>query len=412
MRIKNLAAHSKQSFSVNYLYDKEQRSNQEGNDNVIPLYKNFDNNNTNEWISITKKNCDKRFKNNKSNKLTLDWNKNTMQLIISLNPEDNKKMENAWEEVLDKVIKELEIDPIRNNVAAWLHKDKKHHHVHLLFSKINDKGDKWNDSHIGRRINSLALEMVKDYDLNYQEKNKGNHNRTVEPVKKEVNRILFYAVKEAKSYEDFLTVINSQGVKAVYDDKNSTLCYNYKVGDKEYSFNQSSLQNRFEYENVVRISDKKEFIHNYTEQKEFIKRAVSRVLNTKITTYNELEEKLLKDFNIKVIFNKSKTDKVTGVSFISNQEKSPFKIKGSQIDFSKSRIEYYMKRNITSEAVSIADDSIKEKKQFDRQSPTPYFGASLGGGKASKTNVTQEDVESDEERRLQKRKAEDKGKNI
>lgn len=409
MRIKNLPTHGKQSFSVNYLYEKERVSIEKGDGLIIPIHKNFDNNSRDAWINNTKQNCNKRHQLNKSNQKKLDWNKNTMQLVVSLNPEDNSKMENAWQEVLKEITEKLEIDPIRNNLAAWVHKDKNHHHLHILFSKIDDKGDKWNDSLIGRRLNTLALDMVSKYELTYEEKNKGNKKRTVEPLKDELNKLLFETVKESDNYNQYLDNLEKKGVRVNYDSETNSLTYHYIKDGVLNSFHQSTLQNRFTYENVVRMGEKKEFEHTFVQQKDFIQRAVSRVLNKGVTSYNELETALLKDYNVTVLYNKSKNGKISGISFISNQEKKPFKIKGSQIKFSKSRIEYFMKQNLTKEVShSIGQKTGPTKKEV----AIPYHPTIIPLAQVRRSSRTGDDVESDEERRRLKRLAKEKGRDI
>lgn len=411
MRIKNLPAHGKQSYSVNYLYEKEKVSSLNEDGKITPLYNNFDNNTKDEWIDITKENCKKRFDQYKSKNLEIDWNKNTMQLVISLNPMDNIKMENAWEDVLAEVMIKLDIDPIRNNAVAWLHTDKEHHHAHLLFSKIDINGNKWNDSHIGHRVNSLAKEFVEEYDLTYTEKNNGTRKQIVEPAKQDLNKRLYKALENSSSYKHFLTNLANSDIKPTYIADTNTLVYSCTFDNKEYSFNEGSLQAKFRYDNLVRLSEKKEFTHSYNKQKGFMMRAVSNALNSGVTSFDELSSFLSKKYDITIIYNESKLGKVSGLSFISNQESKPIKVKGSQINFSKSRIDYFMRKNVVNYSRNAAIEIKNQKgepKEKQHTSPIPYFGSMS----MAKTTITREDVESDEERRKQKRLGKEKGRDI
>lgn len=345
MRIKNLPVHKKQVYSVNYLYDKEKKSLIEGNGEIIVLHKTTQNQTADEWIKTTQENCDLRIYQGRTKGMGNNWNNNTMQLIVSINPLDSDKIDDKWDEIMNRVMKEFHIDPYKNNTAVWLHKDKDHHHLHILFSKIDMNGDRWDNNNIGRRANSFAKQLVKEYDLTYEEKSKGNRTRTKEPMKEELNKLLYEKQKSAKSYIDFLKLIKKEGVEIDLDSENKLIYFIKDENGKEFNFHESRLQPRFSFEELNRLSEEKIYNHNEKQQTKFIKSSISKALNKGAKDYEELENILLNDYRIKLIKNQASTGRISGVSFILENQQKPIKLKGSQVGFGNSKLNYFFKQN-------------------------------------------------------------------
>ena len=365
MRIKFLPTHDRQSFTINYLFEKA-RSNEQ----CSLLYSTSDNNSKDLWIDQTKKFCELRstktgFEN--------DWNKNTMHLVISIHPDDAEKMSARWYEVMQHIHEELNIGIYENNSIAWLHKDKEHHHVHLLFSKADYSADICNDSNIGRRINRLANELDLRYELisDSEKTELDNSNssdpekvRQNEPLKSELENRLEYIYGQSNDIEDFVTKCKANGVYVTTHESNGKTYFKYNLNQYDFEISQSSLKRKFSYfslKKLDRTNPKKKY-HKFKDQKAYVRRSISSALNA--SSDEATFERILKEkYNIRLIKH-SNSNGVFGYSFVQEGIDNPIEIKGSQVDFNYKKIQYFLNQN--------KDEKQQQKKSSENDSKLDF----------------------------------------
>ena len=345
MIIKFLSPHSKQSFTVNYLYQKEEQGKEDllhGIENKAErILSSFSSDSKDSWIEQTKHNCIKRSdKTGFSN----DWNKNVMHMVLSVHPQDGDKIKTVWPEILATVQQELKIGTDEHNAVAWLHQDQDHHHVHLLFSKMDYKGEKFNDSNIGHVLKSLSERFDLEYDLTTGQ----NPQTLVEnrnPLKKEMLSTLYNIHKNSNNFAEFVKLANSNSIEITLSDNGGANFLVYKDLKNELTYHEAEMPKHFKYTNLAsldRSSYKETF--DYASQKQYIKQSISKTLNKSkdITQFvRDLESK----YNIQTIHHSDKSGKVFGYSFKQNALKESLSFTGSEVGFSFKKIHYYISQN-------------------------------------------------------------------
>ena len=78
-------------------------------------------------------------------------------MVLSPSIEDGHRFSrNDFREITLEFLKELDIDFKNQPYIAFLHTEKNHHHVHILFSRIKEDGSLIKDNHIGKKAQWAA----------------------------------------------------------------------------------------------------------------------------------------------------------------------------------------------------------------------------------------------------------------
>ena len=89
-------------------------------------------------------------------KLYLEQNQRATKKIISLvlspSINDGKSFnKNDFKSLTKDFLNELQLDYKNQPYVAFLHTEKNHHHVHILFSRVRENGSLLKDNHIGKK---------------------------------------------------------------------------------------------------------------------------------------------------------------------------------------------------------------------------------------------------------------------
>lgn len=83
--------------------------------------------------------------------------KKIFSMVLSPSIEDGHRFSrNDFREITLEFLKELDIDFKNQPYIAFLHTEKNHHHVHILFSRIKEDGSLIKDNHIGKKAQWAA----------------------------------------------------------------------------------------------------------------------------------------------------------------------------------------------------------------------------------------------------------------
>lgn len=364
MRIKFLPPHSKQTYTLNYLFQKEKE-----NENCNLIYSNDNNNDHKLWIDQTEKNCETR---KEKTGFDLDWNKNTIHLVLSIHPDDSKNMENNWMNVLHETHQYLSVDPYDNNSIAWLHKDKDHHHIHFVFSKIDNSGNRWDDSNIGRKLNDLAktfdlkynLTKPLEYDDTYVDKN--------QIIKSTVNQNLKELYSSSIDVNDFMKYSEKHNIGIILVETKNGTHFLFKDLSSGMEFSQNNFSRRYHYEALTKLDRNNPIkkLVSYQDQISFTKNRLNAALS-KSKNIKDLKEELLKhNIVLKIHENSSGT---FGYSFKQSGIANPIDIKASQVGLSFKRINYLIDKNSFTKDVSsfINQESTEKEYQDEKRSSLP-----------------------------------------
>jgi len=349
MHLKNLKTHLKQTLSVEYLYGKEAVSLNNGDGQIRCLISGHGSDTPQEWINQTKKNCQYRYDYVQKQKKEMNWNHNTMQIIVTNHKNDSEKMEHAWESLATEILEELGVDVIKNNVKVWLHQDRDHHHMHILFSKIDCFGQKWEkESNIGWRLNRMRDDFNQRYDLHYPKKGGKNVSwRT--PIKKEIDDALKKAYVASETFSDFKDNLSKKNIQI--NESDGRYSYVYNAEGKPIPVYESSLPGRYSKKNIDQLDRRQEpnkkHNHTYQQQFDYVKQSVRKALDL-CDTLEEFEKLLLEKYFIKTTKHENKTG-LTGISFQPTNQQEVHTFKGSQIGFTAKNILYHLHKKKTKE---------------------------------------------------------------
>lgn len=155
----------------------------------------------------------------------LTVNNQIKHLTLSCHPSDSILFDILKDKILFQLFEELKIVPENHLVNVFIHNDKSHPHVHVLFSRIGEDLTVFEDGNLGRRIGEFAERISKQYGLKF-----GNEKPKISidqrflykpTLKGDLLKLIDYATKEAEHLEDFREILKRHGVKTRFtsDDK-------------------------------------------------------------------------------------------------------------------------------------------------------------------------------------------------
>ena len=94
--------------------------------------------------------------------------KNCLHIILSHHPQDGEKIRGKDREILNEYLKRLKtrgIDFDQTQYIIYKHNDKGHEHYHLVANMVDNKGKRFNDSHIGYKMKYTSKEITQAFKL-------------------------------------------------------------------------------------------------------------------------------------------------------------------------------------------------------------------------------------------------------
>jgi hypothetical protein len=74
-----------------------------------------------------------------------------ISMVLSPHVDDGKKLTlNELQNLTKEFLKELKIEPENSQFIAFLHTEKRHHHIHILLNRVDENGKLLKDHHIGK----------------------------------------------------------------------------------------------------------------------------------------------------------------------------------------------------------------------------------------------------------------------
>lgn len=165
---------------------------------------------------------------NQSNRLRNDYsehiakslktNNNIKHLILSFHNKDSAVFDDVKDKIISDLFNELDIDPETHLTNVFIHNDKTHPHLHVLFSRVGEGNSIFDDNKIGKRMGAFAKAMNKKYGLFHPEKTKPkmtiDRKHLQNPtVLGDLQKLIDYATKDAKDLNDFESILRRHGVK-------------------------------------------------------------------------------------------------------------------------------------------------------------------------------------------------------
>ncbi|UII79893.1 relaxase/mobilization nuclease domain-containing protein [Flagellimonas sp. CMM7] len=90
--------------------------------------------------------------------------KNTLSFVLSPTIKDGQEMKNReLQEITKRFLKQIKLQ--ENQAIAFVHRNRKHVHIHLYVNRINFQGQAYKDSFIGKRSQQAAERVAKEMGL-------------------------------------------------------------------------------------------------------------------------------------------------------------------------------------------------------------------------------------------------------
>jgi len=199
--------HSRMKNSISYLYDKVGPET-----DFIAQFKTEESKET--FVSFIQERCEENI--NERGK-SLKENTQYQHLVISFAPEDRKIVGKKSNEFVKELCEHLKIDPENHGVTAFLHNDRLHPHIHVVFSKVGMDGNNYNDSNSYRKFREHCKSSDHKHGLTAAaEKQKITLTRKdlYNPTKRgDLLKTIDFARKDSKSLTEFQQTLERHGVK-------------------------------------------------------------------------------------------------------------------------------------------------------------------------------------------------------
>jgi hypothetical protein len=220
MRIK-VIQHAQMQNSINYLYRKSEGE-------LASIMPGFSPCNTldvfNSHIDIIKNDLENDNDSAQRNNLIKHF-------VVTFSPQDKGRFEEKKEEILKDILNKIGIsDPENYGLTAFFHEDKNHPHIHVVFSRVGLNGEKFKDNNIGWRLNDIAKEIEKKYNLVQATKEpfriKITNKHLYRPTKRgELLKLIDYSTKHSRTITEFKEIMSRHGIFVKENEKDNTFTY-------------------------------------------------------------------------------------------------------------------------------------------------------------------------------------------
>lgn len=148
--------------------------------------------------------------------------KRTLSLVLSPHVDDGRQLsDDDLKKMVKDFMRELGVDPKKQQYVAFVHTEKAHKHIHILANRVKDNGKLINDSYIGKRAQWAAHRVAKKYGLtSAKEKmiknlNSKKHQTNLEKVvKNEIRKKHNFVVKyHPESMQEYFQMMAKLNVK-------------------------------------------------------------------------------------------------------------------------------------------------------------------------------------------------------
>lgn len=140
--------------------------------------------------------------------------RNTLSFIISPTIKDGQKMTvKDLEKVTSKFIEQMNIG--ERQAIAFVHRDKKHIHIHLYVNRIDFKGVAYNDSFVSKRSQHTAAIVAEQLKLTTVQQVQFERDFDTKEIRKEILRRHQLTLKQFKprDFEEYSKGLEANGIK-------------------------------------------------------------------------------------------------------------------------------------------------------------------------------------------------------
>ncbi|WP_240751550.1 relaxase/mobilization nuclease domain-containing protein [Flagellimonas onchidii] len=142
--------------------------------------------------------------------------KNTLSFVLSPTIEDGREMKNKeLQEITERFLKQMKLQ--EHQAIAFVHRNRKHVHIHLYVNRINFQGQAYKDNFIGKRSQQAAEQVARDMGLTTVREVQQQKLDKIKDMRMVLKRIHEKIIKEVKpkDFDQYIKAMEAHHVKVI-----------------------------------------------------------------------------------------------------------------------------------------------------------------------------------------------------
>ena len=215
--------------------------------------------------------------------------RNTLSFVISPTIKDGQRMTvKDLEKVTSKFMEQMKLG--ERQAIAFVHRDKKHTHIHLYVNRIDFKGVAYNDSFVSKRSQQAAANVAEDLELTTVKQVQFERDFDTKEIKNEIQRRHELTLKQfnPRDFDEYIKGIEVNGVKIrpVINKQNQLQGFRFKFDG--FDFKGSEVNRKMSMGNIG-----KELIQNTSYEQLISNKNMVKLTGKQIEISRSLESEYL-----------------------------------------------------------------------------------------------------------------------
>ena len=142
--------------------------------------------------------------------------KNTLSFVLSPTIKNGKEMKNKeLQEITQRFLKQMKLQ--ENQAIAFVHRNRKHVHIHLYVNRINFQGEAYKDNFIGKRSQQAAERVAKEMGLTTVREVQQQKLDKAKDMRMILKRIHEKVIKEVrpKDFDQYIKAMEAYPIKVI-----------------------------------------------------------------------------------------------------------------------------------------------------------------------------------------------------
>lgn len=167
--------------------------------------------------------------------------KNTLSFVLSPTVEDGKKLNvKKLEELTGRFVKQMKLQ--QHQAMAFVHRDKKHLHVHLYVNRIGFDGKAYNDSYIGKQSQLAAEKVAKEMHLTTAREVQQAKQQSLLHIRALIKKQHLKTLQTSpKTVDQYIKRMHKQGVKVIPVINKSKQLQGFRFAYKSHNLKGSAV---------------------------------------------------------------------------------------------------------------------------------------------------------------------------
>ncbi|RKN77986.1 relaxase/mobilization nuclease domain-containing protein [Ulvibacterium marinum] len=193
--------------------------------------------------------------------------KNTLSFVLSPTVEDGKELnEKELKETTERFVKEMKLQ--ERQAIAFVHRNKKHLHIHLYVNRIGFDGKAYKDNFIGKRSQQAAERVAWQMGLTTVREVQQQKLEKVKEVRAEIRQIHEKVISEMrpKDFDHYIKYMKEKDVQVIPSINKSNRLQGFRFGYKGHELKGSDVHRSMSMARIAeRIGFGKQVSQNITK---------------------------------------------------------------------------------------------------------------------------------------------------